>query len=154
MYYKKLHFLLGVIEITMLIGLTAFSSKGHHLVHEIFFVLFVGSTYLYMCLSTYLFSVNYANLGADDIKTKSYHARIRTLKRSTLTILSLILFYWYHNASCRPYVYSLFCVAQYIFVLLVIHFHWCAYYDFDGLSFKDIWEKVDANSCKRFTATI
>ena len=151
----------------MLVGLTAFSSKGHHLVHEIFFVLFVGSTYLYMWLSTYLFRQihNYANFCKfalqlhcqlcnfpDDIKIKSYQARIRTLKRSTFTILSLILLYWYHNASCHKYVYSLFSVAQYIFVSLVIHFHWCAYYDFEGLSVKVILEKVDGNSGEKFTA--
>jgi hypothetical protein len=138
----------------MLFGLSVFSSKGYHLVHEIFFVLFIGSAYVYMCLSAYLFSGNYGNLGPDDIKIKSYQAKNRTLKRSTVAILSLVLLYWYHNASCQPYVYSLFCVIQYIFVLLVIHFHWCAYYDFKVLSVNVIDEKVDASCCEKFIAPI
>ena len=46
----------------------------------------------------------------------------------------MIIFYWYHNASCRPYVYTMFCITEYLVVLLNMSFHMCAYLDFYGLS--------------------
>ena len=133
----------------MLLGLSAVSSKEHFTIHKTCFGLFIGSASVYMCLSTYLFSRKCGNLGFDDIgiETKSYTAKIRTLKRSATTISSMILFYWYHNAYCQSYAYSLFCVTEYFVVLLNIYFHWCAYYDFQGMSVKI--PSVETNCGKR-----
>ena len=49
----------------------------------------------------------------------------------TLGAVCLMLyFYWRHNEYCEPYVYSFFCVCEYVIVLSNIAFHGTAYYDF------------------------
>ena len=122
----------------MLLGLSTVSSKKLFVVHKFCFVSFIASASLYMCLSIFLFSKYCGNLGYSDIgtnsETKSFYIKKRILKGSAITISSMMIFYWYHNAFCQPYVYTLFCVAEYLVVILNMAFHWCAYYDFDGLS--------------------
>lgn len=49
---------------------------------------------------------------------------------TTLTCGVLMLyFYWRHNEYCEPYVYSLFCVTEYVVVLANIGFHFTAWYE-------------------------
>ena len=125
------------MESISLLGLSTISSKQYFLVHKIFFGGFIGFASLYMGSSVYLFSRNCGQLGYDGKngrKTASYKKKILTVKRSGLMILLMLLFYWYHNAYCQPYAYSLFCISEYIVVLLNLDFHWCAVYDFKDIS--------------------
>ena len=127
----------GFMEGISLLGLSTISSKQHFLIHKTFFGGFIGSASLYMGLSTYLFSKNCGQLGYNDKserKTISYQKKIRTVKRSGIMILLMLLFYWYHNAYCRPYAYTMFCISEYIVVLLNLNFHWCSFYDFKDIS--------------------
>lgn len=95
-----------------------------------------------MCLTIYLFSPNCgfdvraSPLGYNGIKTErtSFQYKQLILRVNLVIIPLMIIFYWYHNASCRPYVYTLFCITEYLVVLLNMSFHMCAYLDFYGLS--------------------
>ena len=127
------------MESISLLGLSTISSKQYFLVHKIFFGGFIGFASLYMGSSVYLFSRNCGQLGYDGKngrKTASYKKKILIVKRSGLMILLMLLFYWYHNAYCQPYAYSLFCISEYIVVLLNLNFYWCSYYDFQDIIVK------------------
>ncbi len=54
-------------------------------------------------------------------------------RRLLITTLScgllMVYFYWHHNTYCRPYVYSLFCISEYVIVLCNMGFHMTAYYE-------------------------
>ena len=127
------------MESISLLGLSTISSKQLFLIHKTFFGVFIGSVSLYMGSSTYLFSKNCGMLGYEEKsgrKTISYLKKILIVKISGIMIILMRLFYWYHNAYCRPYAYTLFCVSEYIVVLLNLNFHWCAFYDFQDVSIK------------------
>ncbi len=58
----------------------------------------------------------------------------RWLFRTTcVALLAMVAFYWRHNEYCEPYVYSFFCISEYVVVLTNIAFHMTAYYDFHHL---------------------
>ena len=126
----------------MLLGLSIVSSQEQFEIHKFCFANFILFASIYMCLTIYLFShycgydVRGNPLGYIGIKNerKSFHCKQIILKINLITIPLMILFYWYHNSSCRPYVYTFFCLTEYAVVLLNMSFHMCAYLDFYGLS--------------------
>ena len=125
----------------MLLGLTIVSSQEQFDIHKFCFANFILFASVYMCLTIYLFSncgfdVRSSPLGYIGIKTerRSFQYKQLILKVNLVIIPLMLIFYWYHNASCRPYVYTLFCITEYLVVLLNMGFHMCAYLDFYGLS--------------------
>ena len=51
-------------------------------------------------------------------------------------VLGLLMsyFYYWHNEYCTPYVYSFFCICEYVIVLSNMVFHATAYYDFSFIN--------------------
>ena len=121
---------------------TIVSSQEQFEIHKFCFANFILFASIYMCLTIYLFShycgFDYRSspLGYIGVKNekKSFECKQLILKINLVVIPLMVLFYWYHNASCRPYVYTFFCLTEYAVVLLNMGFHMCAYMDFYGLS--------------------
>ena len=126
----------------MLLGLSLVSSQEQFEVHKFCFTAFILFASLYMCITTYLFSSHYSgynvrssplgHLGVQN-EVKSYHYKELILKVNAVILILMVLFYWLHNSSCRPYMYTLFALTEYSVVLLNMSFHMCAYLDFYGV---------------------
>ena len=95
-----------------------------------------------MCLTWYLFKycgfdVRSSPLGplhGTKNEMKSFQYKLLILRMNFIVMPLMVFFYWLHNATCRPYVYTFFCLTEYAVVLLNMSFHMCAYLDFYGLS--------------------
>ena len=139
--YKQVHFVIGVLEVISLLGLSIVSSQEQFDIHKVCFGSFIAFAFIYMCLSIYLFEycgfdIRRSPVGFTGMKCerKSLHFKWLIVRSSFFMILVMIFFYWYHNTSCKPYVYTVFCLSEYLVVLLNMGFHGCAYYDFYGHS--------------------
>ena len=100
----------------MLLGLSLVSSQEQFEVHKFCFTAFILFASLYMCITTYLFNSHYSgynvrssplgHLGVQN-EVKSYHYKELILKVNAVILILMVLFYWLHNSSCRPYMYNI-----------------------------------------------
>ncbi|KAI2798851.1 hypothetical protein RDWZM_006876 [Blomia tropicalis] len=121
-HYSKLLFVLNVVEISALLGLSIVSSTDNFVIHANCFLLFISSTFcgtMIHLLDERLWS---------KFKLKSYII-------NTLAWILALFFYIRHNQYCETGVYTMFAAAEYIFVLSNMIFHFQAYYDFAELYF-------------------
>ena len=138
---KQLQSAVGVIENFSLLGLSIVTSQEQFDIHKVCFTTFMLCASLYQVLTLILFQYCGFNVRAspfgfngtkDELRSLSFKEII--LKANLIIIPLMMFFYWYHNAHCTPYAYSMFCLTEYLVVLLNMGFHMCAYLDFKGIS--------------------
>lgn len=130
-YYYRHHclpiFVLNLVEVFSLLGLSLFGSNDNYPIHSRCFGAFLISSLLYM------FVVSYTDI-------YSWCRRTQKIKRiiswMTLTLILLAAYtFARHNQHCEPYVYTVFSLSEYVIVLSNIYFHTLAYYDLSSVHF-------------------
>ena len=130
----KYQFAIGFIEILSLLGLSIVPSKENFVVHKTCFIIFVLTSFINMCLTYYLMQecYNKENNSSHLVRNafqwtpmaiKSIEYKRTILKSNIFAIPALMYFYWRHNVYCEPYVYSIFCILEYIIVFMNIGYH-------------------------------
>lgn len=122
MYYSIVHdslfiFILNLVEVSSLIGLTFISSTENHTLHALNFALFIIT----------------GSVGMTSSSNFSYKSRkIKNIMKyiNLISIGLAIFFYYKHNWFCEPGIYTLFALSEYVVVLTNIAFHFQAYHDF------------------------
>ena len=118
-----------LLELLSLLGLSLVSSQENFDIHKVCFVTFGVSSLVYFLLTTILWTR--CGLSA---QTQREIASLR-YKKNVLKIffifgLAMSYFYYVHNEYCYRYIYSLFCICEYVIVVANMVFHMTAYYDF------------------------
>ena len=105
----------------------------HTILTKVFFVTFAFSGLTYFVLTCFLWK-NSGIYQETNIEKKSFDEKMFWLKLYIpLGIAMSILYYW-HNKHCPNYVYSLFCICEYLIVYANIKFHGTAKYDLADIS--------------------
>ena len=122
--YVKTMFIFNAIELTALSLLTYVSSVDIFFWHQISFVIFLASSFIYMTMSTLEHSWPQQLTSwppESEIRSKKCKSRIYAFY--ILSIVLSLCFYVRHNNLCEPYVYSMFSLCEYCTVLSNIAFH-------------------------------
>lgn len=117
------------LELVSLLGLTLVSSDENFDIHKVCFVAFGISGLIYFIL-TYLLWTKYGLELETNEEIKSLRIKKRTLKFYFVCGCLMSFFYYRHNEYCEPYVYSFFCICEYVIVISNMMFHYTARYDF------------------------
>ncbi len=113
-------------ENAFLLLLTVVSSEENFPVHQFAFTWFCISALVHQVILVYL-SRGYQPRTVLEARSVRYK---RLLLRATFVCgLLMTYFYYRHVTHCEPYMYSFFCVAEYVVVLCNMGFHMTAYYD-------------------------
>ena len=105
----------------------------HIILTKVFFVTFAFSGLTYFVLTCFLWK-HCGIYEETNIEKKSFDEKMFWLKLYIpLGIAMSILYYW-HNKHCPNYVYSLFCICEYLIVYANIKFHGTAKYDLADIS--------------------
>lgn len=132
----KLHFGLALAENLALLGISVFTSSENFQIHKFCFGVFILSAFCYMSLSYYLFRYKVVRTALTGLDVTSLEVKKILLTVCLVAIPLLMYFYHRHNQYCEPYVYSFFCMTEYLIVASVIAFHGVGgYLDFDSTSF-------------------
>ena len=75
------------------------------------------------------------------IELKSQRYKKRLFLVNLLCMILAGYFFMRHNSYCEPGMYSLFALAEYIFVFTNMGFHMTAYWDFSTVSLIYDWRK-------------
>merc|ERR1712029_142982 len=129
----KVAFWLASIEIIALLGLSVMGSQEEFEVHKFCFGVFVFTFFLYMSVSFYLFSRCGFKPQTSSELTSLYLKKI-IFCVNLLLIPLMVFFYYWHNEYCQPYIYSFFCLCEYLIVILNMVFHFMAYWDFQDVT--------------------
>ena len=128
----NLNITLAVIENFALLGLSIVSSQEQFDIHKVCFGTFLFCAFMYMATSYYL--LRFCGFSPQNSQefTSLYLKRI--IVSLNLVLIPLLMFFYHrHNEYCEPYVYSWFCVCEYLIVLSNMSFHGLAYKDFGEL---------------------
>ena len=122
-------FFFNFLELLALLGLTLVSSQEDFDVHKVCFVVFGLSGLAYFIITWYIWT--FCGLPLEtNAEIFSLRTKARALKTFLLCGLLMSYFYYRHNEFCEPYVYSLFCMCEYVIVGANMWFHFTASYDF------------------------
>ena len=86
-------------------------------IHEIFTGFWLCTNILNMLLCSYL-EQNLFRTTRSLVKLRRYFVII-----SIFTEFFMLYFYFRHNSSCEPYIYSYFCVCEYAVIILNMLYH-------------------------------
>ncbi len=122
----RIAILCHLLELFSLLGLTLVTSYDNFDVHKICFATFGISSLIYLGISYFLWTQG---------RRPTDNAISISVKRTVLKLFFgfgclLSYFYYLHNTYCYPYVYSLFCICEYVIVIANMVFHLTAYFDF------------------------
>ena len=117
------------LELISLLGLTIVSSLENFDIHKVCFVSFGVCSLIYFSLTVYLWTHAGLNLETNE-EINSLRIKKRVLKVYFILGLCMSYFYWWHNEYCTPYVYSFFCICEYVIVVANMYFHATARHDF------------------------
>ncbi|KHN86280.1 Post-GPI attachment to proteins factor 2 [Toxocara canis] len=120
----------NLIELFSLGLLSAVTSEHNHPLHVFAFTTFQISAIVHMMLHTWMYDICRLNT-ASKICRQSYRYKRRFLRFSFFLLIACSFIYYWHNARCEPYVYSLFALCEYLLVVMNILFHGTVMYDFD-----------------------
>lgn len=121
--------LCSLTENTGLMLLTYVSSTETYSVHKNGFIVFIGSSLLYMLITCRLWQVirrHYVN--PEEIT--SYRWKVRLFFFNVSCCLAAAYFFRRHNKYCEPGVYTLFAFFEYLVVFSNIAFHMTIFWDF------------------------
>ncbi|KPM09764.1 protein kinase C-binding protein [Sarcoptes scabiei] len=126
-YYRSLHrskclFTINWIEISALLGLSVVSSTESFLFHAYCFLIFILTSFFGMLL----------HLFQDELWSR---LKLRLFCYNTCSWIFALIFYIRHNSHCETGIYTLFALAEYVFVLTNMIFHFQAYYDLKSIYF-------------------
>lgn len=125
----KLVLIVHVVEILGLLALTIVSSHENFPIHKTAFGTFIFCSLIYMCVSVYL-CCRAGYSAQNHYERYAVILKKRFLRITLFSVILMLYFYWRHNEYCEPYVYSFFCICEYVIVLSNMAFHGTAYYDF------------------------
>ena len=109
-----------------------FHSKHIHTKKQ-FFVTFALSGLSYFVLTCFLWK--YCGIYQEtNIEKKSFDEKMFYLKLYIVLGIAMSILYYWHNKHCPNYVYSLFCICEYLIVYANIKFHGTAKYDLADIS--------------------
>ena len=98
-----------------------------------FFVTFALSGLTYFVLTCFLWK--YCGIYQEtNIEKKSFDEKMFYLKLYIVLGIAMSILYYWHNKHCPNYVYSLFCICEYLIVYANIKFHGTAKYDLADIS--------------------
>ena len=121
------------LELISLLGLTIVPSKEHFDVHKVFFCTFALSGLSYFILTCYLWK--YCGICQEtNEEKKSFDEKMFWLKLYFVLGIAMSILYYWHNKYCPDYVYSFFCICEYLIVYANIKFHGTAKYDLADVS--------------------
>ncbi|GLV40045.1 Post-GPI attachment to proteins 2 [Carabus blaptoides fortunei] len=127
--FSAVAFLLNLIEVICLIGLSFWTSTDNYPVHKTCFVTFVVTSELYMVITCVLFK-RCRRHPPMNIEVKSLRIKGRLVAFNICSIILASYFFMRHNSYCETGVYSLFALFEYLVVLSNMAFHMTAYWDF------------------------
>jgi len=128
----RLNFCLAVTEILALLGLSIVSSQEQFDIHKVCFGTFLATAFCYMGTSYYLYTCcGFKPQNSHELTSLQLKKIILSI--NVLLIPLLMFFYHRHNEYCEPYIYSWFCICEYLIVILNMVFHFLAYKDFRDL---------------------
>lgn len=121
--------LFNLAELLSLLGLSLVSSLENFDIHKICFVIFGVSGLIYFLLTYLLWSQCGLVLETNE-EIRSFKLKKSMLKLYLVCGCLMSYFYYRHNEYCEPYVYSFFCLCEYVIVCANMVFHQTASYDF------------------------
>eukprot|EP00088_Acartia_fossae_P071309 TRINITY_DN9763_c0_g1_i12.p1 TRINITY_DN9763_c0_g1~~TRINITY_DN9763_c0_g1_i12.p1 ORF type:complete len:246 (-),score=15.95 TRINITY_DN9763_c0_g1_i12:326-1063(-) len=129
----KFNFVLNVLEIISLVGLSFVSSIEIFIIHKGFFITFLVTYLVSMLLTLYHLLPRCGYQATCIQETYSNQMKYKIFKMTCISLPLAFYFYWRHNEYCEPYVYSLFATFEYAIILGNIYYHGLAYYDFTDM---------------------
>ena len=129
----ELLFMFHSLELISLLGLTIVPSKENFDVHKGFFVTFALSGLTYFVLTCFLWK--YCGIYQEfKAEKKSFNEKMFWLKLYFVLGIAMSILYYWHNKYCPDYVYSFFCICEYLIVYANIKFHGTAKYDLANIN--------------------
>lgn len=129
----RLAFFFNCVELLALLGLTLVSSQEDFDTHKYCFVVFGICGLAYFIITWVIWTFCDLPLETNE-EINSLKTKTKALKTFLLCGLLMSYFYYRHNEFCEPYVYSLFCMCEYVIVGANMWFHYTASYDFAHLN--------------------
>ena len=123
----------NALELISLLGLTIVTSEENFDVHKVCFVTFALSSLIYFILTCSLWKYCGINKEINGEK-KSFDEKKFWLKLYFVLGIPMSILYYWHNEYCQDYVYSFFCICEYVIVYAIIKFHGTAKYDFADIN--------------------
>jgi len=114
---------LGAMEVVGLVGLTVLPSHSHKTFrrHREFVVMFLTGSIAMMIISTLI--DRSCQIRSEGQELRLIRIRMRLAKLMAGTTLVMTYLYYRHNAYCEPYVYSFFCLAEYVVIVINMSYH-------------------------------
>lgn len=119
----------NLLELFSLLGLTLVSSLENFDIHKICFATFGISGLIYFILTYLLWTQCGLTLETNE---EIYSLKVKKSMLKVYFVCGCLMSYFYyrHNEYCEPYVYSFFCICEYLIVFANMFFHFTAKYDF------------------------
>ena len=111
------------MEVIGLVGLTVLPSHNHKTFrrHREFVIMFLTGSIAMMIMSC-LIEQSLIRI-ADAKELRLVRIRMRLAKLMAASTLVMTYLYYRHNAYCEPYVYSFFCIAEYVVIVINMSYH-------------------------------
>ncbi|CAF1575973.1 unnamed protein product [Rotaria sp. Silwood1] len=113
------------LELTSLLLLTYVSSNEIKWIHECSFISFIICSLAHMLLTalTDYFWPRIIHIPLNEQEKSLRSKRLRWFMLNILSVLTSFYLYYRHVTFCEPYIYSLFCLFEYIIVITNIAYH-------------------------------
>ncbi|CAF4475918.1 unnamed protein product [Rotaria sp. Silwood2] len=113
------------LELTFLLLLTYVSSREIKWIHEYSFISFIicSLTHMLLTVLTDYFWPRIIRIPLNEQEKSFRSKRLRWFMLNILSILISFYFYYRHVKFCEPYIYSMFCLFEYIVVITNIAYH-------------------------------
>ena len=111
------------MEVIGLVGLTVLPSHNHKTFrrHREFVIMFLTGSIAMMIMSC-LIEQSLIRI-ADAKERRLVRIRMRLAKLMAASTLVMTYLYYRHNAYCEPYVYSFFCLTEYLVIVINMSYH-------------------------------
>ncbi|KAM4697287.1 post-GPI attachment to proteins factor 2 isoform 2-T4 [Discoglossus pictus] len=124
-----INFFFNIFENVCLLLLTYVSSSENRDVHQLAFIFFMFFSLSHMLLTCIVWRMS-RKYSVSSEERRSYTYKKRLFIFNLLTFMVSLLFFFWHNLSCEPGVYTAFSFLEYLVVLSNMAFHMTAWWDF------------------------